>query len=307
MSLCVEVLGRSRSGRRKVLSGLVSTALACGVLMAIADAQEQSSIDELLERVGRRVVEFYARAMTVVCTETSTVQPLDITNSPDGFARTVESELRMEMDSSEATGEIAVVRKILKVNGSAPRDKNSKDRSGCTDPGLRSPEALTFLLDGRRSEYEFRYAGTARDRNRAALMIDFATLNRRSKPELVEDPGGHEDCFDWTGHIASRGRIWVDAHTSDVLRIERTLRGPVDVSVPWLIQRRYRLANWVTIVRDDLTIRYKKVAFSDPDELLLVPESIHSFSVLRGGLQSTRRSQTFTDYKRFVTGGRVVQ
>jgi hypothetical protein len=74
-----------------------------------------------------------------------------------------------------------------------------------------------------------------------------------------------------------------------------------------LIQRRYRLANWVTIVRDDLTIRYKKVAFSDPDELLLVPESIHSFSVLRGGLQSTRRSQTFTDYKRFVTGGRVVQ
>jgi hypothetical protein len=138
-------------------------------------------------------------------------------------------------------------------------------------------------------------------------MIDFATVDRRSKPELIEDPGGHEDCFDWIGHIATRGRIWVDAETYDVLRVERSLRGPVDVSVPWLIQRRYRLPGWVTIVRDDVTIRYRAVPFDDPDESLLLPESIHSFSVLRGGLRSTRRNQTFTDYKRFVTDGRVVQ
>ena len=73
------------------------------------------------------------------------------------------------------------------------------------------------------------------------------------------------------------------------------------------MQRRHHLAGWVVIVRDDVTIRYKTVAFSDPDEVLLVPESIDSLIVIRGGLASTRRNQTFSDYKRFVTGGRVLQ
>ena len=86
-----------------------------------------------------------------------------------------------------------------------------------------------------------------------------------------------------------------------------TCGGPVDVKVPALIQRRYHLESWVVIVREDVTIRYKPVAFSDPDEVLLLPESIDSFIVIRGGLASTRRKQTFADYKRFVTGGRVLQ
>jgi len=60
-------------------------------------------------------------------------------------------------------------------------------------------------------------------------------------------------------------------------------------------------------VRDDVTIRYKTVVFGDPDEVLLLPESIESLTVVRGGLESTRRNQTFSDYKRFVTGGRVLQ
>ena len=79
------------------------------------------------------------------------------------------------------------------------------------------------------------------------------------------------------------------------------------MKVPALIQRRYHLPSWVVIVRDDVTIRYKTVAFSDPDEVMLLPESIHSFTVIRGGLQSTRRHQMFSDYKRFVTGGRVLE
>jgi hypothetical protein len=99
----------------------------------------------------------------------------------------------------------------------------------------------------------------------------------------------------------------VDAGNHDVLRVERGLVGPVDVKVPALIQRRHRLPSWVVIVREDVTIRYKTVAFSDPDEVMLLPESIDSFMVIRGGLASTRRNQTFSDYKRFVTGGRVLQ
>jgi hypothetical protein len=290
------------------LNALVRLAALALTLVALASsAQAQPNVDELLLRVGERVAEFYKRTKNVICIETSTVQPIDSSHSPQGFARTVESELRVEFDRGQTPGEAAIVRKVRKVNGRVPREKDKKDRAGCTDPNPLSPEPLAFLLPAHRFEYRFRTAGLAKDRNWTALIIEFASVNHRSNPELIEDPGGHEDCFDWSGHIASRGRIWVDAENHDVLRVERGLVGPVDVKVPILIQRRYRMDNWVAIVREDMTIRYETVAFKDPDEVLLLPESIHSLIMVRGGLQSTRRTQAFSDYKRFVTEGRVIR
>ena len=279
--------------------------LALGSL-TVGGAEAQPTVDELLMRVGERVAEFYKRAMSVICIETSVVQPIDSSHSLQGFARTVESELRVELDRGEI-GEATVVRKIRKVNGRPPNERDQKDRSGCTDPNPLSSEPLVFLVPPRRSEYYFKIAGMTKERNRTALLIEFLSVNRRSNPELIEDPGGHEDCFDWSGHIASKGRIWVDADNYDVLRVERGLGGPVDVKVPALIQRRYGMDPWAVIVREDTAIRYKAVAFSDPDEVLLLPESIHSLIMVRGGLQSTRRWQTFSDYRRFVTEGKVVQ
>ncbi len=280
-------------------------ALAAALTLAATTvrAQPQPNVDALLVRVAARVAEFYNRAKNVICIERSTVQPVDFNHSVVGFARTVESELRIEADNA---GEATVVRTVRKVNGRVPRERDKKDRSGCTDPSPVAPEPLAFLLPAQRSEYRFRIAGIGRDRDRAALLIDFASVNRRSKSELIEAPSGHDDCFDWSGHIASRGRVWVDADNYDVLRVERGLGGPVDVRVPTLIQRRHRLENWVALLREDLTIRYKPVAFSNPEEVLLLPESIISIIMVRGGLQSTRRSQTFSDYRRFVAEGKVV-
>ena len=289
---------------RVVLPGVLALSLAA---MTATAAQVPPDVEALLVRVGERVAEFYKRASNVICIETSTVQPVDLSYSPYGFVRTVESELRVEADNGQAPGEAAILRKVRKVNGRVPREKDKKDRAGCTDPNPLSSEPLAFLLPAHRSEYQFGAAKIAKDRDRTALVIDFASVNRRSKPELIEDPGGHDDCFDWSGHIASRGRVWVDAENYDVVRVERGLGGPVDVRVPLLIQRRHHLDGWVVIIRDDVTIRYKTVAFSEPDEVLLLPESIHSFTMVRGGLESTRRTQTFSDYKRFVAGGRVLQ
>jgi hypothetical protein len=294
-------------GGRKPLNAIVPVGLALAfATMTGAGAQAQPNVDELLMRVGERIAEFYTRAKNVICIETSTVLPVGFNHSPEGFARTVESELRLEADGGQTPGEAAFVRKVRKVNGRVPREKDKNDRAGCTDPNPLSSEPLAFLLPANRSDYRFTTSGTAKHKDRPALTIDFVSANRRSNPELIEDPGGHDDCFDWSGHIASRGRIWVDAETYDVLRVERGLGGPVDVKVPALIQRRYRFESYVVLVRDDVTIRYQRVAFSDPDELLLLPESIDSVTMLRGGLQSTRRNQTFSGYQRFVTGGRVL-
>jgi hypothetical protein len=281
------------------------TLLAGIVVLATTTAGAHATPDvlEVLTSVGERVTEFYNRAKNVICIERSTVQGVELNYSVVGFARTVESELRIEANGA---GEATVLRTVRKVNGRVPRASDKNDRAGCTDPSPVASEPLAFLLPAQRSDYQFRIAGIGRDGERAALLIDFASVNRRSSAELMEAPNGLDDCFDWTGHIAARGRVWIDAENYDVLRVERGLGGPVEVKVPMLIQRRHRLDNWVVLLREDLSIRYKQVTFDDPEEVLLLPESITSIIMVRGGLQSTRRSQTFSDYRRFVAEGKVL-
>lgn len=291
----------------RALTLAVPMAALAAVATSSAQAPTPPAVEDLLARVGQRIAEFYHRAQNVICIEKSTVQPIGWNYSPDGFPRTVESELHVEADAGDAPGEARVVREVRKVNGRLPRERDKKDRSGCTDPNPLSPEPLAFLLPAHRAEYQFAPAGSAKDKNRIALLIDFASINRKSNPELIEDKLGHDDCFDWEGHVAIKGRIWVDASSYDVLRVERRIGGPVDVKVPSRIQRRHNLSNVIVVEREDVTIRYKTVAFSDPDEALILPESIDSLIVVHGGLESTRRRQTFSDYKRFVTGGRVVK
>lgn len=285
-------------------------AFAAAVLLRVtASAVPQGLPDPaaLVAAVGERVANYYRRAQSVICTEVSTVQPIDRNWSMDGFARTVESELKVELDAAdgEALPDARIVRDIRRVNGRLPRESDRKSRSGCTDPNPLSPEPLAFLLPPLRDGYRFTSVRSARERNRAALIIEFTSADRHSRPELIEDERGHDDCFDWKGPIATRGRIWVDAETYDVLRIDRGVPGPVDVRVPTPLQRRYSFGAYVTLDRDEVTMRFRPVTFTDPDEVLLLPAAIESIMVLRGGLQSTRRTQTFSGYRRFLTAGRV--
>jgi hypothetical protein len=296
---------KGRRARHALTMVVLVAALAAA--KTTAGAQAQPAVDELLSRVGERIAEFYKRAQRVMCIETSRVQPIDLTYSSRGFARIVESELRVEPEDGAVAGEARVVREVRKVNGRVPREKDKNNRDGCTDPNPLSTEPLAFLLPAHRSEYQFKAAGFSKERNRPAVRIDFASVNRKSNAELIEDKQGHEDCFDWSGDIPARGRIWVDAESYDVLRVERSVGGPTSVRVPSRIQRRHNLDNYVVIMREDTTIRYRTVAFSDPDEVLLLPESIDTLSVVSGGLQSTRRTQTYADYKRFVGDSRVVE
>ena len=262
-----------------------------------------------MTHVGGRVAEYYRRAQSVICVEHSTVQPIQSNWAPDGFSRTVESELRVESEAADGDtlSNAKVIRKVHRINGRAPRERDKKDRTGCTDPSPVSLEPLAFLLPAHRAEYRFTSPRDGSEMDRAALVIDFMSTNRTSKPELIEDERGHDDCFDWKGPVATRGRIWVDASTHDVLRVDRRIDGVVEVRVPWPLQRRYHFAPWLVIDRDDQTLRYKAVAFRDPDEVMLLPESIESVTVLRGGLQSTRRTERFSSYRRFLTSGRVVK
>jgi hypothetical protein len=255
----------------------------------------------LIARVGERVAAYYQRAQRLICTERSIVVPIG-NGSAAEFARTVDSELRVEIDGAL---EARVTREVQRINGREPRERDKTDRSACTDPTPLSPELLAFLLPNQRDGYRFTTIRDGRERGRAALVIDFASARRTSRAELIEDEYGHDDCFDWTGPIAVAGRLWVDAETHDVLRLDRHIGGPTDVRVPPRLQSKYRFPGWLTIDRDDMTLRFKPVKFSDPDETMLLPESIETLTVLRTGLQSTRRTQVFSNYRRFLTSSRI--
>jgi hypothetical protein len=294
--------------RRSVRIAVVGSAVVCASWVSAAP-QPPAGIEALMTRVAERVAAYYQRAQSVICVERSTVQPIRPDWTPEGFSRTVESELRVESEFLDGNilPKAHVIRDVRRVNGRAPRPKDNKDRSGCTDPNPLSPEPLAFLLADRRSEYTFTKVAEGRERDRAALIVEFTSMSRTSKPELIEDERGHDDCFDWTGPVATRGRLWVDAGTHEVLRVDRRLQGPIDVQVPWKLQRTHNLPPSIVVERDDLTLRYKAVPFSDPDEILLVPESIESLTVVRTALQSTRRTETFSEYRRFLTTTRIVK
>src|SRR4051794_25236145 len=101
---------------RKAMKIVLTLALALTfATIATGRGQAQSEVEGLMARVGERVAEFYNHGKNVICIETSTVQPVNSNNSPEGFARTVESELHIEADGDGTSGEPSVVRKILKV------------------------------------------------------------------------------------------------------------------------------------------------------------------------------------------------
>src|SRR5262249_4032980 len=91
----IDAMKLSALGARVIVIGFALTAAAL-LTPPGAGAQAAPGIDDLLARVGSRIAEFYERAQRVICLETSTVQPIDRTYSSQGFARTVESELRVE-------------------------------------------------------------------------------------------------------------------------------------------------------------------------------------------------------------------
>lgn len=295
------------SAARIGASALVALAGYCVSSSTAFGQFPAADIDALVARIGEQVSQYYRRAQTVMCLERSTVQPVSPNWSVDGLARTVESDLRVELRSigDVFTDEPDVVREIRKINGRAPRPTDEKSRNACTDPNPLSPEPLSFLLPSHKKDYRFTSVKNATEDDRPAFVIAFQTVNRTGRVDLIEDPGGHDDCFDWKGPIARRGRVWVDAVTNDVLKVETNLGGPVDIHVPDRLQRRYHLAPYIVLERDDVTMEYRPVRFTDPDESMLLPRTIQSLTILRSDLQSVRRTDMFSDYRRFLTSGRI--
>lgn len=282
-------------------SGL-AVAAALTVLVSAAGAQSTHDVSVILNRVSDRLAQFYKRVQNIVCTEKMTAQNVGHDFSPVGFARVVESELRIEADADDRDAEPRMVRSIVKVNGRVPRPK---DKEACYDPNPLSEEPLAFLLPRNREEYAFTWGGFGKGKEQNLIILEYRAV-KTGKPEMREHERNREDCYSFSMPGGTKGRVWIDATTHDVVKIEERLIGPVDFRTPDTIQRRMNMPFSMQLDRFDRYVKYKAVAFDDPPETMLLPESVDELTVFRGG-GSHRTQQVFTNYKRFLTGGRIVK
>ncbi len=291
-------------------AGPGSAALLLSILVLFAgsvSARQPDALPELgavLSRVGARVEQYFARAQSIVCVEIVGLIPVD--SGGRGRSRTVESELRLSWEPTEENPtpiEARTLRQVMKVNGHPPREN---DHENCTAPEQNPSEVqpLSLLLPQQRHEYSFKLAGSARLDNRAAIVVDYRMVARPSVTvELVD---GKEDCLSYSIEGGMRGRIWIDAETFDVLRMDQGLIGLVDVPLPRKVANRYSWPSW-TIERFDTSIRFKPVTFQEPAETLVLPASSTSYRITRGsGTPQLRTTTQYSGYRRFITGARIL-
>lgn len=275
--------------------------VAVAVVSAHLAAFQAVSPDAAVERVGDYVERYYARAQSLVVDENVIIQPLGLDLRGDGFARRLTYELRVEWNpgASDEESPAKVTRQLLAINGRPPRAGQEPE---CLDPRTTSPEPLAFLLPDRREKFTFKTAGLGRVGDRAAMMIDFRSV-RPEEPKVE----WRDECVSIDLPGRARGRVWIDPETSEILRLDEGIVGLVDIPVP-AKQQRAGGSMFMTIERADSTIRYRRVPFRDPDETLLLPSSIETLTIVKNsGSPRTRITQAFTNYRRFVTGSRIVQ
>lgn len=284
---------------------LIVVALATASVVSLGGQSATTpSIDlaALLARVGERIEAYYQRAQSIVCTETVQLVTMDMGFTPDPHTRRLVYELRVSWDKagdSDTTPEANVLRQLKSINGRPPKPG---EEPGCLDPKPVSLDPLAFLLPHHQQEYKFTYKGVGRiGDGRTAAMVDYAPAGK-PPPEIT----WNDSCVSINVPARTTGRVWIDRFAGDVLRIDETVMGPFDVQVPES-QRRKGANPSLVLDRADSSIRYKLVTFTEPNEIVLLPESIEMMSVIRGsGAPRLRTTQRFTGYQRFVTGGRVV-
>ena len=271
------------------------------VLLSVSIAARQKiappDVSAALDRIGAHVEQYYTRARSIVCLETVRLQPLRSDLTPDGFGRRLVYELRVAWEPAldgDAPPEATVLRQIVTIDGRLSRLKD--------DPKPVSPEPLAFLLAARRRDYIFTWAGTGSTDGRSGMMLDYRSASQKPAEVVWRD-----ECVSVDLPGMTRGRVWIDPATGDVLRLDERLTGVYELRVP-REHTRHGDPTWMMIERADSSIRYRPVAFHDPEETLMLPASIESFTVIRNsGVPRLRTTQEFSNYRRFITGGRLVR
>src|SRR5688500_5357519 len=225
-------------------------------VVPIASA-DQATDAALIARVGEYVERYYARAQTIMATETVTVEPVSRRLKPEGPARKVVNEMRIEWDA-QVGSEPRAVRELVSATG--PR-RGPSGQPDCLDPRSFTLEPLGFLLPANRDRFRFSVGRLETVSGVRARRIDYVPRSPDPPRTRWDGKCGWVDTFGRT-----RGSVWVDPATGEVLRFAERLSGNVELPGPAGDPN----APQFVAERADTSIEYKKVAFVDPDETLLL-------------------------------------
>lgn len=287
---------------------VAAASVVCATVAARQYGAGDRDLGTVLQRAGEGIERYFARAQSIVCLEKVTWLPLGTGPGLDGMSRQIESELSLAWEpagTGRATRDVKTVRRVLRVNGRPPRHGDPRN---CTTPEQTVMETppLSMLLPDQRDRYRFKLAGTRHVQGRNALLVDFVEKAPASvESSLIEDK---EDCISYTIDGGSRGRIWIDADSYDLLRLDRHVSGRLDIPLPRKLAQRYGHTSGLTLERSDTSIQFESVTFHDPDEVLILPVSMIETRETRGsGVPLLRTTTEYTDYRRFLTGTRIVR
>lgn len=280
-------------------------AVALGVfLMGGASASAQDArdrqVDAALERIQASVERFYARAANVLADVRVRVLPLGRDLSPQGRTRDLLYEMRVEWTEAtdETVPEPVVARTLLLADGRPP---GPRDEPRCGDPGSLSEEPLAVFLPARREDYVFSWGGRANEAGRETVVLDYR-MRDDAAPTIEWD----DTCVSVDLAAKTRGRVWADAVSGDVLRVDERMVGIFEFRVP-PEHNRGGAPLTMTIERADNSVRYRPVEFSDPDETLLLPSTVELMTVWRNaGVERQLTIHEISNYRRFLTGARVI-
>lgn len=300
---------RCQPGRYARAIGAAGLVVLAATAAVRGQAPAPPDLEATLALAASRVEEFFTRAASLVVNEHVYVQPLSFGLSGDGPGRSIESELRLswtpDADGDGAT-EAQTLRLVHKVNGRKPR---TNDRNNCTTAEQHDTETqvLSMLLPTQHGDYVWKLAGRAKIDGRSAILLDFQEKQRLVVTD-VRVLESNDDCISYNIEGGMRGRVWVDAESYDVLRMDHHLGGQVDVQLPRRLRNRAGVSPTWTVERIDTTYRFKRVRFENPEETLVLPVSSNSIRITRGaGTPRIRVNTEYKHYRRFLTGGRLIQ
>jgi hypothetical protein len=269
--------------------------LACALIVCAADTQTQQHSGDLariLAGLAHRTQQYYNRFISIICSETVQTQNLNLNLVPVGRPRMTVYELSVSRDSSEArVSEFRVERTLQSVNG-RPARKNQ--RTECTDPKTGTPEPLGFLLAANQKRYRFTLSDAVGG-PAGTQAIDFI----EAPPERVRVKW-EGNCFEAEGG-GHQGRVWFDPETYDVSQVDVRLSKPFRIPLPDGV---FGIRPLIRVEKSEMTLRFSRVEFHQPDEAVMLPASIEILHVLRG-VPSMRIHQTLANYRRFLTQSEI--
>ena len=279
-------------------------ALTGGLLLAVSGAalgqEPLFDLEATLTQVGAQLERRYQRSQRIVSTEIVWVRSFGHDMRSIEPPRRLEFERRVEWGPSEEDGvpSVTVFRELRSVNG---REPSQRDLDACLMPPSETDDPLSALLPVQQLEFTFSLGKLDKIDGRWVARLDYVPL-KQGRAEVTWD----EDCVSISLPGRSRGEAWVDVESGDVLRLDERLTGLFDFREPE--DRARARSGWITLERDDLSIRYQRVTFESPDETLMLPRSIERSWTIRGSGFVPRyyQSQEISGHRRFVTAGRLV-